>query len=112
MRASEAGLGPYSGPPGRATTLLTFDRQLAAAAEDLNYVQRVDGPAGRSFVTTADTRKHLQRDMLRDSAMLDRLDAWCLKITELQVERWGRPRTAGPAQIALLLGQALNLSFS
>jgi hypothetical protein len=110
MRASDAGLGPYAGQ-AKTTTLLTFDRHLGAAAEDLDYVQRFDGPAGQTFVTKVSPRKHLQRDMLRDANMLDRLDAWCRSMFELQVSRWDQKRTADAAGIEAFLDEALRVRF-
>lgn len=110
MRASEAGLGPYAGSK-RATTLLTFDRQLGSAAEDLDYFQRIGGAAGDTVMTKASFRKHLQRDMLRDPNMLDQLNAWCMSMYELQVERWDKPRAIGSGDVGALLDGALDLRF-
>lgn len=110
MRASESGLPPYSDHFG-PTTLLTFDRQLAAAADDLFYRGRVHSPARSSVMVTMTNRTQLQRDVLSDPHMLDRLDRWCLGLADQQRVRWMLPRRVDPKGVEDALDRLLAETF-
>lgn len=110
MRASESGLPPYddySGP----TTLLTFDRKLAAAADDLIYRAPVHGPWKSSVAVTMSNRTQLQRDVLGDPHMLARLDRWCLDLANQQRARWTRPQRVEVQDVEDALHRLLAETF-
>lgn len=112
VRASELGLQPYQDHWGQ-TTLLTFDKHLAGSAE------AVVGSFGESASERASIagsvallRRHVQRDILGDEHMDDRLKAWGRQLADAQAARLvaGTPR-ATDEEMAPHLARALEALF-